>query len=237
MKILAIESSSGSLSCAVCEKENVLATFCVATGLKHSQTLMVLIEDMFKIAKMDLNQIAAVAVSVGPGSFTGLRVGLAAAKGIAFGLKIPCIGVETLNALAHNLKCVDGIVCPVLDARRDRVYTALYRFYANEDLEKVIIKDCVLDITSLKNKLFEFKENVYLVGDAAEKCYDLFKEKSNIKLAPSYLMNPQAKVVASLAYEEIKLNGLLEKEVSLKYLQLSQAERERREKLEKEIER
>ena len=234
MKILAIESSCVVASCAICEDDFVLASSKIATGLTHSQTLMVLIEDMFKTSKIDKKEIDAIAVSIGPGSFTGLRIGMALAKGIAMGFRKPLIGVETLEGLSYNLLGIDGFICPCLDARRDTVYTAL--FETKDLLFKRVLEDFVEEIVNLKDILKEKKDKVFLVGDAAKDCYLKFCDLSNIFLAPESLRYPDACSVGFLGIEKFK-KGEVKKEVLPKYLKLSQAERQRQEKLKIEEEK
>ncbi len=228
MKILAIESCCVVASCAICEDDFVLASSKIATGLTHSQTLMVLVDDMFKTAKIDKNEIDAVAVSIGPGSFTGLRIGMSLAKGIAMGLKKPLIGVETLKSLSYNLLGVDGFICPCLDARRNTVYTAL--FESKDLVFKRVLEDFVEEVLNLKEILREKKGKIFLVGDAAKDCYLKFNDLSNIFLAPESLRYPDACSVGFLGIEQFK-KGETKKEVLPKYLRLSQAERQRQKKL------
>lgn len=228
MKILAIESCCVVASCAICEDDFVLASSKIATGLTHSQTLMVLVDDMFKTSKIDKSEIDAVAVSIGPGSFTGLRIGMALAKGIAMGLKKPLIGVETLKALSYNLLGVDGFICPCLDARRDTVYTAL--FESKDLVFRRVLDDFVEEIVNLKEILKEKQGRIFLVGDAAKDCYLKFKDLDNIFLGPPSLRYPDACSIGFLGVEQFR-KGEVKKEVLPKYLRLSQAERQRKEKL------
>ena len=223
MKILAIETSTIVASCAICEDESVLASSKIATGLTHSQTLMVLVDNMFKSANIKTEEIGAVAVSIGPGSFTGLRIGIAAAKGISMGLSVPLVGVETLHGLSYNLLACNSYVCPCLDARNEMVYTAVFE-NRNFRCERVL-EDFVEKKSRLKEILKEKKEKVFLVGDAAKDCYEEFKDCENIFLAPASLRLPSACSVGFLGLFKIK-NGCKE-EVVPKYLRLSQAEQNR----------
>ncbi len=230
MKILAIESSSLAASCAICEGENVLASSKLCVGLLHSRTLMVLVDNMFRNANIDVKDIGIVAVSCGPGSFTGLRIGVAAAKGIALGLGVPCVGVDSLLGLAYNLIDLNSvIVCAVLDARRNTVYTALF----NIENFKVIrcCEDGVLEKEELKQKLILNKQPTFLVGDAASSCYEYMQGVNNIFLASPQLRLQSAVSVALCAQQIIKNKTPLNDIVVPKYIQLSQAERERAEKL------
>lgn len=226
MKILAIDTSTVVASCAICEEDFVLATSKTATGLTHSQTLMVLVDDMFKAAKIAIEEIEAVAVSVGPGSFTGLRIGIAAAKGVAMGLKVPIVGVDTLHALSYNLLGFNSFVCPCIDARNDMVYTALFE---NSFFDcKRVVDDFVENTQKLKEILKEKDSKVFLVGDASKNCYLKFKDCKNILLAPANLRHANACSVGFIGITKIK-NGSVG-EVVPKYLRLSQAEQNRKKK-------
>ena len=235
MKVLAIETSCIVASCAICEDELILASFNVATGFYHSKTLMVLVDEMFQKTEIGLDEIKAVMVSIGPGSFTGLRIGLSAAKGIAFGLKIPCVGVETLKAIAYNFLGFNAIVCSCLDARNDRVYVAIFEV----DGVKVtdLLEDCLIPITKLKEILKKIlntkKQQVFLAGDAALKCFEEMKESFNISLAPPRLIMPDAVSIALLGQKKLQIGEVLDKELVPKYLKLSQAEEEMKEKIKK----
>ena len=232
MKILAIETSLVVSSCAICEENFVLASFSVATGFYHSKTLMVLVDEMFKKSNISLDDIKAVAVSIGPGSFTGLRIGVSAAKGIAFGLNLPCIGVETLTAIAYNFMGFNALVCPCIDARNDRVYIALFEINGFD--MTVILKDCIKSIKELKEILISKKQRVFLAGDAALKCFEEMKDCGDIFLAPAKLMMPDAVNIAVLGQKKLQTGKFSTDELIPKYLKLSQAEEQMKQKLKKE---
>ena len=224
MKLLSIESSGVVASCAISQEEKILATSSVSTGLKHSETLMVLVDYLFKNSKISLSEIEAVAVSVGPGSFTGLRVGIAAAKGIATGLCLPCVGIETLKAFAYYFLGHECFVCPCIDARRDKTYCALFEVNGLE--VKRIVEDSVKDVSSLNKFLKNLDRKIFLVGDAANKCKTFLTDLENVVVAPSNLNNITAVNIALLASDVIKNKQCLEleKDIVPKYLRLSQAE-------------
>ncbi len=223
MKVLAIETSSFVASCAVCEDEKVLAKFNVSTGLFHSETLMVLVDELFKISKIKLEEINAVAVSVGPGSFTGLRIGVAAAKGIAMGLNLPCVGVETLKGLCYNLVSFNGTVFSCMDARNNFIYFAEFKIL-NGVITKTI-EDCFIKIEELKEILKGKTENVFLVGDFPIKVFEEIKSYyKNLSLAPQALRLPDAASIGFLAMEKLRLKENLEEDVVPKYVKLSQPE-------------
>lgn len=228
MKVLAIETSSFVASCAVCEDEKVLANFNVSTGLFHSETLMVLVDEMFKISKIKLEEINAVAVSIGPGSFTGLRIGVSAAKGIAMGLNVPCVGVETLNGVCYNLIDFDGYVFACMDARNNFIYFAEFKI-SNGVMSKTK-EDCVIKIEKLKEILKEKKEKVHLAGDLPLKAFEEIKTYSeNLRLAPKNLLLPNSASIGFLAIEKLKFNENFSEDVVPKYVKLSQPEEKKKE--------
>ena len=132
MKILALDSSGLVASVAVMEDENMLAEYTMNYKKTHSQTLLPMLDEMAKMIDLDLNTVDAIAVAGGPGSFTGLRIGSATAKGLGLALKKPLISIPTVDGLAYNLCGTEKIVCPLMDARRNQVYTGIYEFEGNE---------------------------------------------------------------------------------------------------------
>ena len=128
MKILGIDSSGIVASVAVVENDNLIAEYTVNYKKTHSQTLLPMLDEIAKMTELDLNTVDAIAVAAGPGSFTGLRIGSATAKGLGLALKKPLVGVPTVEALAYNLYDTAGLICPIMDARRSQVYTGIYRF-------------------------------------------------------------------------------------------------------------
>ena len=155
MKILALESSAQTASCAICEQDMVICESSITAGLTHSQTLMVMVENMFKNARQNPSEISAIAVSIGPGSFTGLRIGVSAAKGMAQALKCECVGVSTLWGLAKNLEGFDAIACAVMDARNSQVYNALFKIGGGKI--KRLCKDRALSIDAKSSASKGFK--------------------------------------------------------------------------------
>lgn len=216
MKIFAIESSSNVAGCAIYE-DRVISNTTLNTGLFHSETLMVMVQDMFKTSAVDVKDIDVVAVSIGPGSFTGLRIGLAVAKGFAFGLGIACVGVDTLLGLAYNVTLKNGLVCCVLDARNDRVYNALFR--VKEKNIYRLTEDSVDDISVLKNRLLKEKQEVFLLGPGAARCYDEMKYCENILFARENIVDCSAASIAAAAMDIIKIDGFKNQEdLAPKYL-------------------
>ena len=227
MKILAFETSAKAASVALLEKGKLLGESYQNTGLTHSQTLMVMAEDLLKTCNLTARDVEAVAVAAGPGSFTGVRIGVAAAKGFAWGAELPCYGVSTLEAMARNLGVYQGYVVPAMDARRSQVYTAI--FHAEKGALSRVEADMAISLEELKEKIKNLAEPVFLVGDGALLCYNtLLEEVPGLVLPPEHRMHQRAAGVALVAQVMIDAgdpgNGA---ELTPNYLRLSQAERER----------
>ena len=227
MKILAFETSAKAASVALMERGKLLGEAYPNTGLTHSQTLMVMAEDLLKACNLTPKDVEAVAVAAGPGSFTGVRIGVAAAKGFAWGGELPCYGVSTLEAMARNLGAWEGYVVPAMDARRSQVYTAI--FHAEKGILTRVEEDMAISLEELKEKIKNFSEPVFLVGDGALLCYNtLLEEVPGLVLPPEHRMHQRAAGVALTAQVMMDAgdpgNGA---ELTPNYLRLSQAERER----------
>lgn len=227
MKILAFETSAKAASVALMERGKLLGEAYQNTGLTHSQTLMVMAEDLLKACNLTPKDVEAVAVAAGPGSFTGVRIGVAAAKGFAWGGELPCYGVSTLEAMARNLGAWEGYVVPAMDARRSQVYTAI--FHAEKGILTRVEEDMAISLEELKEKIKNFSEPVFLVGDGALLCYNtLLEEVPGLVLPPEHRMHQRAAGVALTAQVMMDAgdpgNGA---ELTPNYLRLSQAERER----------
>ena len=233
MKILAFETSAKAGSVALTDNGVLLAENYCNTGLTHSQTLMVMAEDLLKSCGLTCADVEAVAVAAGPGSFTGVRIGVAAAKGLAWGADIPCCGVSTLEAMALGLGVYDGYVLPVMDARRSQVYNAIF-LAENGELTR-IAEDRAIALSDLAEEIKNFKKPIFLVGDGATLCYNTLSEAvPGLVLPPEHRMHQRAAGVA-LAAEKMLQKGEICDGAALNpnYLRLSQAERERLAKLEK----
>ena len=227
MKILAFETSAKAASVALMEKGKLLGESYQNTGLTHSQTLMVMAEDLLKTCNLTTKDVDAVAVAAGPGSFTGIRIGVAAAKGFAWGAELPCYGVSTLEAMARNLGVYQGYVVPAMDARRSQVYTAI--FHADKGELTRVEEDMAISLAELGEKIKNYEEPVFLVGDGANLCYNtLLEEVSGLVLPPEHRMHQRATGVA-LAAQVMADSGDPGNaaELTPNYLRLSQAERER----------
>ena len=230
MLILAFETSAKAASVALMENGKLLGESYQNTGLTHSQTLMVMAEDVLKQCGKTAADVNAVAVAEGPGSFTGVRIGVAAAKGFAWGKEIPCYGVSTLEAMAESLGAFDGYVCPCMDARRSQVYNAL--FLAEHGKLTRVAEDRAIALADLKEELKNLEKPVFLVGDGANLCYNTLREEvPNLVLPPEHRIHQRAVGVAILA-QRMADAGLAPSggELTPNYLRLSQAEREKLER-------
>ena len=230
MRILAFETSAKAASVALLENGKLLGESYQNTGLTHSQTLMVMAEDMLKQCGKTVADVTAVAVAEGPGSFTGVRIGVAAAKGFAWGAELPCCGVSTLEAMAESLGIYQGYVCPVMDARRSQVYNAL--FYVNCGEIRRVTQDRAIALTELAEELKTLNEPVFLVGDGSILCYNtLGAQVPGLILPPEHRMHQRAVGVALLAEKQAAAGNSGDgSSLTPNYLRLSQAERERMER-------
>ena len=234
MLILAFETSAKSASVALHDGSKLLGESYQNTGLTHSQTLMVMAEDLLKQCSLTPQDVTAVAVAEGPGSFTGVRIGVAAAKGFAWGGEVPCYGVSTLEAMAKGLGIYDGYVCPVMDARRSQVYNAL--FYVNKGNIERIRPDRAISLEDLGTELKELEKPIFLVGDGSLLCYHTLREPVSLLVMPlEHRIHQRAAGVALVAAEQA-LAGLTPSgaELTPNYLRLSQAEREKQERMNKQ---
>ena len=227
MKILAFETSAKAASVALTDGGKLLAESYQNTGMTHSQTLMVMAQDLLKTCGLSPKDVDAVAVAAGPGSFTGVRIGVAAAKGFAWGGELPCYGVSTLEAMARSQGVWQGYIVPAMDARRSQVYTAI--FHAEKGILSRVEEDMAISLQELGEKIKNFEEPVFLVGDGAQLCYNtLLEEVPALVLPPEHRMHQRAAGVALAAQVMADAgdpgNGA---ELTPNYLRLSQAERER----------
>ena len=224
MLILALDSSAAPASVALLEDGKILSEFYINTKQTHSQTLMPMVESVLKLTNKTLDDVTCMAVSAGPGSFTGVRIGVSCVKGLSMTRNIPCAGVSTLRAMAENARQLTGIVCAVMDARCGQVYNALFR--AESGKLTRLCDDRALPIAELLEECKTFAEKVYLVGDGAELCYKTFAAIRAELLQPQ-LRFQRASGVAMAAQEMIE-NGQTVTPGALMpiYLRLPQAERE-----------
>ena len=230
MLILAFETSAKAASVALTENGKLLGESYQNTGLTHSQTLMVMAEDVLKQCGKTAQDVNAVAVAAGPGSFTGVRIGVAAAKGFAWGAEIPCYGVSTLEAMAESLDVYEGLVCACMDARRNQVYNAV--FSAEGGVLTRVTEDRAIALSDLKEELKKAEKPVFLVGDGANLCYNTLRaDVPNLILPPEHRIHQRAVGVAILA-QRMHDAGIAPSggELEPNYLRLSQAEREKLER-------
>ena len=231
MRILAFETSAKAASVAILEDGKLLGEYYQNSGQTHSRTLMKMAEDLLHNCDLTVAEIDAVACAAGPGSFTGVRIGVAAAKGFAWGRELPCYGVSTLESMARNAAVADGIYCAAMDARREQVYTALFRM--EQGKFQRLENDSAISVEELGIWLSKTDKNKFLVGDGAQLCYNSLREKTeNLILFPEHLRMQRAAGVALAAWEQAKA-GLRPSggELEPNYLRLSQAERERMKKM------
>ena len=234
MLILAFETSAKAASVALLEDGKLLGESYQNTGLTHSQTLMVMAENLLSQCGKTVADVTAAAVAAGPGSFTGVRIGVAAAKGFAWGREIPCYGVSTLEAMALSLGAYQGYICPCMDARRSQVYNAL--FYVNHGTLERMSEDRAISLAELGTELKSLKEPIFLVGDGSNLCYNtLLESVPNLVLPPEHRMHQRAVGVALAARKMAEAGDPGDANaLSPNYLRLSQAERERAERMKTE---
>lgn len=230
MLILAFETTAKAGSVALLQDGKLLAESYQNTGMTHSQTLLTMAQDLLKNSGFTPKDVQAVAVAEGPGSFTGVRIGVAAAKGFAWGAQIPCYGVSTLESMALSLGAWDGFVVCAMDARRNQVYNAV--FWADQGKLTRLRPDRAISLEELGKEIKNFEKPVFLVGDGSDLCYNtLSGQVSMLVLPPEHKRHQRAAGVALAAMDKIARDipgdGAA---LTPNYLRLSQAERERLEK-------
>ena len=231
MRILAFETSAKAVSVALVEDGRLLGEYMQNSGQTHSRTLMKMAEDLLCNCDLTVNDVDAAACAAGPGSFTGIRIGVAAAKGFAWGREIPCYGVSTLEAMAKNVAAADGVYCAAMDARRSQVYTAVFRM--ENGVFSRLTEDMAISIDELAEILKNHEKQIFLVGDGASLCYNKRKEQlPNLSLLPEHLRMQRAAGTALLAWEQAQAGERpCGRDLEPNYLRLSQAERERLNKM------
>ena len=233
MKILSLDSTAIVSTVAICDDEKLLAQFTLNNGNTHSETLLPMIEASLKLLKININDIELFACSAGPGSFTGVRIGAATIKGLAFGKNKPCVGVSSLEALAYNMIGVNGLVCPVMNARRSQLYNAL--FLCENGKLKRLCEDRLISVFDLEEELRKYADMpIYLCGDGYDIAKDAFT-KVKVCDTPVIQTYQSAYSVALCALDAARHDLLTsDSELVPVYLRASQAERERLEKLKNE---
>lgn len=231
MKILAIDGSGVAASVAILEDEKLVAEYTINYKLTHSHTLMPMIDEICHMVQEDLSTIDAIGVTSGPGSFTGLRISAGTAKGMALGLEIPIVAIPTLDAIANNIPYTNHIICPIMDARRNHVYTALYKW--EDEILTRLTDHLVIPMDEVINRVNEQDEKVIFMGDGI----DVYKETISSSLgdkayfAPPSLRLQRASTIAILAMERFKAGDTVSHmDFAPTYLRPSQAEREYKER-------
>ena len=231
MKILALDSSGLVASVAVTEDDNLLGEYTINYKKTHSQTLLPMLDEVAKMIELDLKTVDTIAVSAGPGSFTGLRIGSATAKGLALALDKKIVSVPTVDALAYNIWNCTDVICPLMDARRQQTYTGLYTF--EDGRMQTLLPQCVVQIEEIINKVNDMGKPVVFLGDGVPVFADFIAQHCKVpyQYAPAHCNKQRAASVAALGailYGEGKAEPAAEHKPD--YLRLSQAERERQEK-------
>ena len=233
MLILGIESSAKAASVALFTDGEFVKEQYRNDGLTHSQTLLPMAEQLLKACNLQATDIDAVAVAAGPGSFTGVRIGVSAAKGFAWGGEIPCYGVSTLESMARQMAEFEGYILPVMDARRQQVYTALFEATGGQITR--LWEDQAISLEALAQGIKTLEKPIFLVGDGSVLCYNTLKERiPALVLQPEDKMHQRSRGVGLAALAAIA-RGESGDAAALtpNYLRLSQAERERLEKMQK----
>lgn len=227
MRILAFESSAKAASVALLEDGVLLAESFQNNGKTHSATLMPMAERVLRDCEVSVQELDCVAVAIGPGSFTGVRIGVAAAKGLAWAAEKRCCGVSTLQAMAFQMKHLAGTICPVMDARRAQVYHAL--FFSDGNVLTRLTEDQAISHEELRKELENAEKPIFLVGDGSRLCYNTFNlSLPGLVYPPSHLEMQRASGVAMAAAVLVEQGEFVAPEnLTPNYLRLSQAERER----------
>ena len=230
MRILALDSSGLVATVAIVEDGQTVAEYTVNYKKTHSQTLLPMLDEIVKMTEFDLSSVDAIAVAGGPGSFTGLRIGSATAKGLGLALDKPLIHVPTVDGMAYNLFGSQGLICPIMDARRNQVYAGIYRF---EKQFEIVEEQMAVSVQELIEKLNQYGRKVTFLGDGVPVYKEQLTEGLTVEhvFAPAHMNRQRAAAVGVLGmkyYAEGKIETA--KEHQPDYLRLSQAERERAEK-------
>jgi tRNA threonylcarbamoyladenosine biosynthesis protein TsaB len=237
MKLLAIDSSGMVASVAIVTEDTLLAEYSVNYKKKHSQTLLPMLDEIIKMTELDLSEVDAIAVAAGPGSFTGLRIGSATVKGLGLALGKPIVPVPTLEGLAYNLHGTDKLICPMMDARRDQVYTGLYEF--NENELYTLCKQRTAAVEDIIKEINRLGRQVIYLGDGADAYREIIKDTTEVDyhFAPIHLNRQRAGAIGALGITYFKQNKIesAAEHVPI-YLRLSQAERERAQKIQEKEE-
>jgi tRNA threonylcarbamoyladenosine biosynthesis protein TsaB len=246
MRILALESSGLVASVAILEDEQVVAEYTTNFKKTHSETLLPMLAEILKTIDMDIESVDVIAISKGPGSFTGLRIGSATAKGIGLALDKPLVEVSTLEGLVYNVYGGSGIICPIMDARRSQVYTGIYQFVIAKDAKqkaycklRIVEEAQAVGILELVSKINKLGKHVTFLGDGVLAYRDFIKDKMKVpySFAPANQNRQRAGAIGVRGLELYKEGKAIKaSEHKPEYLRATQAEREREEKLKAESE-
>ena len=230
MKILSIDTTANTASVAILEDTTLLALQTANAKNTHSEVLLPMIKACLDSLKLTATDMDAFACSVGPGSFTGVRIGTATIKGLAFGTDKPCVSVSSLEALAENMNGFNGIICPAMNARRGQVYSAIFRM-ENGVCTRLTEDDCVM-ADWMAEQLSVYDEPVYFVGDGAELMKKATAENKNVRSTPELLLYQNGYSVGACAYRKLVAGDTgTDRDLAPVYLRKPQAEREREERL------
>ena len=248
MKIIAMDSSGLVASVAIIENDLLIGEYNVQYKKTHSQTLLPMLDELKKMVDLDLSTVDAIALAAGPGSFTGLRIGSATAKGLGFALNVPLIEIPTLDGLACNLYGTDQLICPIMDARRNQVYTGIYEFVRKEQSDgdegnpsipyqlRSLLPQCAVPIEEIAKKCNELGREVIFLGDGVPVFEKKLAELLEVpySFAPAHMNRQRAASFGFLALAYLKEGKVVAAgDHAPEYLRLSQAEREKKEALEK----
>ena len=245
MKIIAIDSSGLVASVAIVEDDILIGEYNVQYKKTHSQTLLPMLDELKRMVELDLGTVDAIALAKGPGSFTGLRIGSATAKGLGLAMQVPLVEIPTLDGLACNLYGTDKLVCPIMDARRNQVYTGIYEFERIEQPDcneenmplhyrlKTIVEQCAVPIEEIAAKCNELGGELIFLGDGVPVFAERLSQLLTVpySFAPAHMNRQRAAAFAMLAFTYLKEGKCVAaKDHAPEYLRLSQAEREKKEK-------
>lgn len=238
MKIIAMDSSGLVASVAVLEDGTLIGEYNIQYKKTHSQTLLPMLDELKKMIELDVNTVDAIALAAGPGSFTGLRIGSATAKGLGFALDKPIIEIPTLDGLACNMYGTDKLVCPIMDARRNQVYTGVYEYVKREGSPvtyqmNTLVEQCAVSVDEIAHICNEFGREVIFLGDGVPVYEESLAELMQVPygFAPAHMNRQRASSFGILAFDYYKEGKAVAAEQHApEYLRLSQAEREKKEK-------
>lgn len=234
MKIIGIDSSGLTASVAIVEDNKLIAEYSINYKKTHSQTLVPMLDEISRMTELDFTTVDAIAISKGPGSFTGLRIGSATAKGLGLALNIPIVEIPTTDALAYNFYGTDKLICPIMDARREQVYTGLYEFIhvGCEECMSVILPATAEPMLETIARINEMGRPVIFLGDGVSVYKEVIAEniKVSYSFAPAHKCMQNAASVATLGSKLYAEGKAINADDHVpEYLRLSQAERERNE--------